>query len=375
MVKLGLLFDKQYSDLAKWEIERNLSHYRIVTLSDTFVILEIPKLNLNKILEFKTYPFGAVERIVSLYSIDSYTDLVNEIANSFYVDSIEISWILRNINIEEVNNLSKAFLKKLKSVFKKIESKSLAREFTLGELSKRTNIIETCFLKTNSTFYIGRTLGAVDPYYFKFLDESRPSRVFTHGTAPRLAKILVNLLKRKGGIIVDPFCGSGTILLELLRQGYDVIGIDNDPTLLEASKKNILHLAKNTSIKSNYTLINESSEYAKFRANGAVFEPFMGPFLKNIPSVKIAKKISNNLNILYENVFRNLYDNLSKASEVICILPSIPSTKEVIKLDFDLFFKDKFKISNSKLLAANPIVYESRTGNKLKRRIFILEKV
>src|SRR5690554_5255425 len=39
--------------------------------------------------------------------------------------------------------------------------------------------------------------------------------------------------------ILDAGCGSGHILSHLLSKGYDVIGIDNDETMLELAQKNI----------------------------------------------------------------------------------------------------------------------------------------
>lgn len=52
-----------------------------------------------------------------------------------------------------------------------------------------------------------------------------------------LAPILQYLNKEH--LILDAGCGSGHILSHLLIQGYDVIGFDNDETMLEIALKNI----------------------------------------------------------------------------------------------------------------------------------------
>ena len=50
-----------------------------------------------------------------------------------------------------------------------------------------------------------------------------------------LAPILQYLNKEH--LILDAGCGSGHILSHLLIQGYDVIGFDNDETMLEIALK------------------------------------------------------------------------------------------------------------------------------------------
>lgn len=56
---------------------------------------------------------------------------------------------------------------------------------------------------------------------------------------PRLARCLVNLLGTERGTIVDPFCGTGGILLEGLLSGNKVKGYDISDGMLDISRKNI----------------------------------------------------------------------------------------------------------------------------------------
>ena len=67
----------------------------------------------------------------------------------------------------------------------------------------------------------------------------------THGFHKYPAKFIPDIPKwaikkylneEKGKIILDPFCGSGTTLVEGLLAGHNVIGIDIDPLSLWISK-------------------------------------------------------------------------------------------------------------------------------------------
>lgn len=74
---------------------------------------------------------------------------------------------------------------------------------------------------------------------------------FTHLMHPYPAKLLFNIpllllnceqLGRPGDVIYDPFCGSGTVLLEGLLAGRKVVGADSNPVarILTAAKTTVL---------------------------------------------------------------------------------------------------------------------------------------
>jgi tRNA (guanine10-N2)-dimethyltransferase len=70
-------------------------------------------------------------------------------------------------------------------------------------------------------------------------------RPFFHPSSmhPRLARAMVNLSGAKpGSRFLDPFCGSGGILIEAGVIGCDLIGIDIDPQMVKGSKTNLLTL-------------------------------------------------------------------------------------------------------------------------------------
>lgn len=54
----------------------------------------------------------------------------------------------------------------------------------------------------------------------------------------KFAKTLINLSGLQKGTIVDPFCGTGGILIEAAKSGFDVIGYDINYAMLERAKIN-----------------------------------------------------------------------------------------------------------------------------------------
>ncbi len=225
--------------------------------------------------------------------------------------------------------------------------------------------LELFCIKDNDEYIYGKAIASTDPRVYKDRDEGRPSRFFTHGTSIRTAQIMVNLLGMNlGETIVDPFCGTGTFLIEGMLKGLNVIGIDNDPELINSSKENI-HWAKNAyDLENEAEVILGSSTNTQFEADAAVFEPYMGPFLKSEPNKANALKIKEELDELYFETFKNLKRCLRDNGKVVCILPDFKTNNgEIIKINRSVL--NGFE-------KVHEIPYESAGGSKILRNIYIL---
>lgn len=91
--------------------------------------------------------------------------------------------------------------------------------------------------------YATRT--AQDIEFWSARDFGRPRRNARRGMLPpKLARIMVNLAAApKDAAILDPFCGSGTALMEALLLGYkNITGSDISPRAIEDSKENLCWL-------------------------------------------------------------------------------------------------------------------------------------
>ncbi len=88
--------------------------------------------------------------------------------------------------------------------------------------------------------FFGRVLFRIDRGGFEYRNPMR--RAFFHPGVmmPVMARTLVNLsLVRRGGLILDPFCGTGGILLEGQILGCRVIGSDMDRFMLAGCRQNL----------------------------------------------------------------------------------------------------------------------------------------
>jgi len=99
---------------------------------------------------------------------------------------------------------------------------------------------------TDKRFIFGLKTAEIIPKPFS---ERRPRRrPFFHPTAmpAKLARVMVNLAQpNKGDLVLDPFCGTGGMLVEAGLIGCRVLGFDAKPHMLRGGLKNLLHYGIN----------------------------------------------------------------------------------------------------------------------------------
>jgi tRNA G10 N-methylase Trm11 len=109
---------------------------------------------------------------------------------------------------------------------------------------EKEHLIESGFdmqvLNVAGRFYFLRTLAVQDFSRFNALDYDRPRIDSKSGMMPpKLAKIMLNLTQSRG-IVLDPFCGSGTVLLMAAELDFKkIIGSDISEKAVLDSRENL----------------------------------------------------------------------------------------------------------------------------------------
>ena len=107
-----------------------------------------------------------------------------------------------------------------------------------NQLGEKTNHIEILSFGKITAI----SIGAQNITSYARRDQARPARdAFVGMLPPKLAQILVNLAAgpTPKGRLLDPFCGTGTILQEALLMGYSVYGTDLSEKMITYSDKNL----------------------------------------------------------------------------------------------------------------------------------------
>jgi tRNA (guanine10-N2)-dimethyltransferase len=178
-----------------------------------------------------------------------------------------------------------------------------------------------------------------------FLKRSNKFRPFTLPTSisPELARALVNLSRvKKGESLLDPFCGSGGILIEAGLTGLKARGIEFDERVFDGCRKNLKFYGMRAE------LMNEDFLKAglKKKFDAVVTEP---------PYGRSAGLFGYGLNELYEKSVNKIHGLLKPKGFLVITFP-----KPIKKL-----FSNKFSILGH---------YVIRVHKSLERHVFIAER-
>ncbi|MDD2823051.1 MAG: methyltransferase domain-containing protein [Candidatus Daviesbacteria bacterium] len=260
-----------------------------------------------------------------------------------------------------------------------------------------TEGFELAIFIEEQTILFGKTLAVQNFEDYSFRDYQRPGRDAEAGMLPpKLAKIMINIAgKDINDTLLDPFCGNGTILQELILLGYkNIIGTDFKSEQIEKTNQNIDWLFQQYQdlVKSDFNIKTFTYDVRKlnqtFKEEGIdaiITEPFLGsPKSKhfNIPQIENEIKI---LEKLYLDAFYQFKNILKKNGKIVIIFPAfkfgntlhyLNILPQLFKLGFSpLNFQEnsKYKDLNLEVSERGSIIY-SRPDQTIHREIFIFQQ-
>lgn len=257
-----------------------------------------------------------------------------------------------NIDINALGRQIKQLYKNNKIPCRFVSAKSYPLSSVIVQknlLKKGTEII---ILKSGGFIHIGRT-SAVQPFeLFNKIDYGRPERDAKSGMLPpKLAQIMVNLAElAPEAAILDPFCGSGTILQQASMLGYkNVIAADKSRKAVENTTKNIAWLEKLLNKKISFAVKQQSIENLrntiKPRSIDAIItEPYLGPALRGDEPLEKISAIAKDLTSFYQRAFKIFNIILKKNGIIIIVIPAIKHAEAASQLIPEKIIPQNYKI-------------------------------
>lgn len=258
---------------------------------------------------------------------------------------------------------------------------------------------ELVMVSGNSGIYIGKTLVLQDYKNYSLRDYGRPERDAKSGMIPpKLAKMMINLAgKDKNQVFLDPFCGSGTFLQELVLLGYkNIIGTDLEERAIRSTKENLDWLFKKYSLdKDDYKIRlfkNDvrylSSKLPTNSIDAIVTEPYLGsPRAKYFSFGQIKEEVAR-LVPLYISAFMEFGKLVKRDGVIVIAFPIFRfknqfSNLEILEKIHGLGFKERGfinqKLDGSEFLKLNITPRNSivffHPGQTISREIFVFTKV
>jgi len=347
------------------------------------------------------------ERIKKIGGVIKFGIILNETASLNPKDILKLAAIFSKPERKESKfNFGISFYGKAKirtkaiaMEFKKLLKESninsrwvISREPTLSSVVVEQNKlvtekgVEIVLIEFNKKLYLGKTI-AVQPFKeLSFRDYGRPARDDRSGMLPpKLAQIMINLSGAKiEDTVLDPFCGSGTVITEAMLMGYtNIIGSDISNRAVSDTKKNVEWIKNNFQLpNNNFKLLHaDATQISKqFKPNSIdaiITEPYLGPQNSGFEIAKVA----NELEQLYGKSLAEFKKILKPNGKIVMIWPSFSKKPRSIFLNPNF---SGFKIINPipenlkkniflNLTARETMVY-GREEQKVWREVVILQR-
>ncbi len=221
---------------------------------------------------------------------------------------------------------------------------------------------------TPQSFDIIQTLAVQEFEEWGSRDFGRPARNARRGMLPpKLARMMINLTRLQATnsklppVLLDPFCGSGTVLMEALELGYEVIGSDISKGAVDDTQKNLEWHQKNSQgpfpstrvFTSDVRLL--SQKVALHSIDVIVTEPDLGlPQSKMIAAPEDIKVERQRLNPLYLQTIEVFAKLLKPGGRAIVSWPCWPmaTKKGIVYAISDL---DKIRTQGFEIIPPIPV--------------------
>jgi tRNA G10 N-methylase Trm11 len=207
-------------------------------------------------------------------------------------------------------------------------------------LSHHKRTVEFHVIQTPDTILLAQTLITQDIDEWSWRDRGRPYADRKKGMLPpKVSRMMVNLALGQLGIgtkvlntaepkdyyLYDPFCGTGTILMETLLSECHAIGSDSDLVACQGTRRNLDWLTEQYHVESQNTVVH--ADVTKIQPqqlpkpiDAIVTEPFLG---KPLPRTEDLPNIFKGLSKLYWGAFRHWTQILKSEGVIVMILPVV----------------------------------------------------
>ncbi len=293
---------------------------------------------------------------------------------------------LRLGTLEQLERWGKAIKQKLKQAGASVRYVE-SREPTLSSVSVEKNGLTKrgreflVYEEQNGLFSLAKTL-AVQPFEeLGARDFGRPGRDDASGMLPpKLALMLINLTgATTDQTLLDPFCGSGTIVTEAMLLGFkSIIGSDLSDKAVEDTRKNVAwQQGQGASLSRVKVFQSDASELAGKLPSESIdaiaAEPYLGKPLRGSETRSMLDAQIKELKQIYLDAFKAFAKILKSGGVVVFIIPCFRYQNSWLRIDCVKEIK-KCGFTVLPLLDTDEHLLYARHGQRVGREIWRFTK-
>ncbi len=269
-MEIVLIMSQEHKTLPKAEIEAVLKAenipFDILNQYDGVLILNVPDKCLQS-LKMIAKRFSYTHEVCKLLIETDKVDLNSEIQKYCWNDIITKDYAVRVKRMDKTDKFDTSEVEwELGGIIN-----NLVENVTVN-LKDPSSFIRIIFI--DNKILVTERLFKIDKKHFYNLKPHKRPFFYPGSMSPKLARCMVNLTGvKEGDLVLDPFCGTGGILIEAGIMGARVVGVDIDERMVEGTIKNLKHCG----VK-NYEVFREDARKIKlpYKLNAVATDPPYG---------------------------------------------------------------------------------------------------
>jgi tRNA G10 N-methylase Trm11 len=197
-----------------------------------------------------------------------------------------------------------------------------------NKLGLSPNKVEILIVGGNGKIIVAESTGAQNITAYANRDQKRPRRdAFVGMLPPKLAQIMINLAgisDAKNHVLLDPFCGTGTVLQEALLMGYTAYGTDLSEKMVSYTHDNLNWLGEEYHKTFDFKVSAVDATTAKWQGpiDAVVSETYLGQPFSAPPSPAKLEEVVKNCNHIITDFLRNLHSQIQPGTPVCIAVPA-----------------------------------------------------
>ena len=177
-------------------------------------------------------------------------------------------------------------------------------------------------------FGLGPTAWVPDSVSMRQRGTQRPAPHPDIALSPRLARTLVNLADLKPGqTILDPFCGSGTILVEAYSKSLRCLGLDSSASRVQQTRENLRWAAGGAAGRGYDIRKGDARETSLLlrgtRVDAIVTEPLLLPKLDARPRTSTARAMIDEAARVYNDALASMAESIPPDGRIVVVVPVV----------------------------------------------------
>jgi len=177
-------------------------------------------------------------------------------------------------------------------------------------------------------FGLGPTVWVPDSASMRQRGTRKPVPHSDIAQSPRLARTLVNLAGlNPGQTVLDPFCGSGTILIEAYGKSLRCLGLDSRASRVQEARENIRWSIGGVTDRGYDVRKGDARELPRMlrgsKVDAIVTEPLLLPRLDARPKTSTARAMVEESALVYNDALASMADCIHSEGRIVVVVPVI----------------------------------------------------